>query len=169
MSTTSIRNDFIVRVLIATVLMGAGAWYLASLWNARMRELNLILIEPVVFLMVPFYLGALHFEYRRYRAALAVAHDARRGPDPVAQDGDIMPNASRNQARFLAMAAVSVVAFYVFGALLATVFMILGGMMILGVRRPVPLIVTPIVTTFVLWLVFIELFDIHMPLYPTFL
>jgi ABC-type Fe3+-siderophore transport system permease subunit len=168
MSTTTIRNDFIIRVLIATTLMGAGAWYLGSLWNARMRDLNLILIEPVVFLMIPFYLGALHFEYRRYRKQLAAAQ----GPGPVqvvVDEGEMMPNATRNQVRFLAMAAISVAAFYIFGALIATVFMIVGGMMILGVRRPVPLIVTPIVTTFFLWLVFIELFDIHMPLYPTFL
>lgn len=168
MSTTSIRNEFIIRVLIATVLMGAGAWYLGSLWNARMRELNLILIEPVVFLMVPFYLGTVHFEYRRYRKELAMAHGTGLGP-VVADDGDLMPNASRNQVRFLVLAAVSVAAFYIFGALLATVFMIVGGMMILGVRRPAPLIITPIVTTFLLWLVFIKLFDIHMPLYPAFL
>lgn len=168
MSTTAIRNDFIVRALIATVLMGAGAWYLGSLWNARMRDLNLILIEPVVYLMIPFYLGTLHFEYRRYRKLLAAA-DGREVVPAVADEGELMPNATRNQVRFLAMAAVSVAAFYIFGALIATVFMIVGGMMILGVRRPVPLIVTPVVTTFFLWLVFIELFDIHMPLFPTFL
>lgn len=169
MSTTTIRNDFIIRVLIATILMGAAVWYLGSLWDARMRELNLILIEPVVFLMIPFYLGALHFEYRRYQKEIALAKSAGAMRVTVPDEGDVMPNASRNQVLFLALAAVSVAAFYIVGALLATVFMILGGMMILGVRRPAPLIITPILTTFILWLVFIKLFEIRMPLYPTFL
>ena len=167
MSTSNIRNDFIVRVVIATALMIAAAWYLASLWNARMRELNLILIEPVVILMVPFYLGTLNFEYRRYRKELAAALASTRGPDSGGQSE--LENAGRNQVFFLALAAVSVAAFYTLGGLIATVFMIVGGMMILGVRKPMPLIITPVVTTFFLWLVFIKIFSIRMPLLPTFL
>jgi hypothetical protein len=167
MSANSIRNDFIIRLLIATVLMGSAAWYLGSLWNARMRDLNLILIEPVTFLMIPFYIGTIYFEYSRYRKQIALARGA--SGEQTTGTGDSTRSATHDQVRFLAMAAVSVAAFHILGALLATLFMIVAGMFILGVRRPVPLIVTPIVTIFLLWVVFIQLFNIRMPLYPSFI
>lgn len=164
-----VRNDFIIRLLIPTALMAAGLWYLGSLWDARMREQNLILIEPVVILMIPFYLGALFYEYRRYVKEVAAARLAAVASSPEtrrneAGDGEIA-NATRNQALFLVTAAVSVAGFYILGAIPATILLIVAGLLILGVRKPLPLIVTPLVTTLVLWAVFIEIFGIRMPLF----
>jgi len=167
-----IRNEFIIRLLIPTALMAAGLLYLGSLWDARMREQNLILIQPVVVLMIPFYLAAIFFEYRRYMREMASARtaavDSTPERDPEESAVQQMPRAVRNQAIFMGMAAVSVVGFYVLGAIPATLLMILAGLLILGVRRPIILVGAPLITTLVLWAIFVEMFGIRMLLFPSF-
>lgn len=166
MPTTKIRNEFIIRIFIATALMGAGLWYLGSLWDARMREQNLILIEPVVLIMIPFYLATLWFEYRRYRKELEAA-GARAHVIAVKNENEAA-NPERNQIIFMLVAAASVAGFYVLGAIPATILLIVAGLLVLGERRPTVIAITALATTFVLWLAFIELFGIRMPLFPTF-
>lgn len=167
MTAEQLRTDFIVRIIIATVLMGAALWYLDSLWDARMREQNLILIRPVVLVMIPFYFATIFFEVRRYRAELkkvvpAVTPAAGRQRDEASTSG----NQSLNQAIFMAVAAASVAGFYILGAIPATILLIVSGLLVLGERRPVVIAITASVTTFVLWFVFIQLFGIRMPLFP---
>jgi hypothetical protein len=166
MLAKKIRNEFIIRLIIATTLMAAGLWYLGSLWDARMREQNLILIEPVVIIMIPFYLATLWFEYRRYRKELAKAAPVRRANETVRNDANLQKNAERNQILFMAVAALSVAGFYLLGAIPATILLIVAGLLVLGERRLLVIAATAAVTTFVLWLVFIELFGIRMPLFP---
>lgn len=166
MPITKIRNEFFIRIFIATALMGASLWYLGSLWDARMREQNLILIEPVVLIMIPFYLATLWYEYRRYRKEL-VAAGAKVHVAVVKSENDAA-NPERNQIIFMGVAAASVAGFYVLGAIPATIILIVAGLLVLGERRPKVIVITAAVTTFVLWLVFIELFGIRMPLFPTF-
>ncbi len=166
MLAKKIRNEFIIRLIIATTLMAAGLWYLGSLWDARMREQNLILIEPVVIIMIPFYLATLWFEYGRYRKELAKAAPVRRANETVRNDANLQKNAERNQILFMAVAALSVAGFYLLGAIPATILLIVAGLLVLGERRPLVIAATAAVTTFVLWLVFIELFGIRMPLFP---
>ncbi len=55
--------------------------------------------------------------------------------------------------------------FYLFGAVPATLLSVAGGMFLLRIRRPIQLITIPVVTTAALWLVFIELFGVRMPLF----
>lgn len=167
MPIAKIKNEFIIRIVIATALMAAGLWYLGSLWDARMREQNLILIEPVVLLMIPFYLATLWFEYRRYQKELSEAR--LRAPVPAApKSGNETANAERNQILFMVVAAAAVAGFYLLGAIPATILLIVAGLLVLGERRPMVIAITSLVTTFVLWLVFIELFGIRMPLFPSF-
>lgn len=166
MPTAKIRNEFIIRVIIATALMAAGLWYLGSLWDARMREQNLILIQPVVLLMVPFYLATLWFEYRRYRKELENTASQRGTSESAAADANLQENAVRNQILFMAVAALSVAGFYILGGIPATILLIVTGLLVLGERRPLVIAITAAVTTFALWFVFIELFGIRMPLFP---
>lgn len=166
MLAKKIRNEFIVRLIIATALMAAGLLYLGSLWDARMREQNLILIEPVVIIMIPFYLATLWFEYRRYRKGLEKAAPVRSARETVRNDANLQQNAGRNQILFMAVAALSVAGFYLLGAIPATILLIAAGLLVLGERRPLVIVITAAVTTFVLWLVFVELFGIRMPLFP---
>jgi hypothetical protein len=166
MPADKIRNDFIIRLAIATALMGAGLWYLGSLWDARMREQNLILIQPVVLIMIPFYLATIWFEYRRYRKELENAAPARLVGERANEDANLQENANRNQIIFMVIAALSVAGFYILGAIPATILLIVAGLLVLGERRPLVITITAAVTTFVLWLVFVELFGIRMPLFP---
>lgn len=166
MTADKIRNEFIIRLVIATALMGAALWYLASLWDARMREQNLIMIQPVVLIMIPFYLATIWFEYGRYRKELEKAGAVRRADEPAKADANVQDNATRNQMIFMAVAALSVVGFYNLGAIPATMLLIIAGLLVLGERRPLVVAITATVTTFVLWLVFIQLFGIRMPMFP---
>lgn len=166
MPADKIRNEFIIRLIIPTVLMAVALWYLGSLWDARMREKNLILIQPVVLIMIPFYLATLWYEFRRYRKELKTAKPPLTGARTEAVDGNIQENAGRNQLLFMAVAALSVVAFYLLGGIPATILLIVSGLLVLGERRPTVIAITALATTFVLWLVFIELFGIRMPLFP---
>jgi hypothetical protein len=166
MPAEKIRNEFVIRLVIATALMAASLWYLGSLWDARMREQNLILIEPVVLIMIPFYLATIWFEYRRYRKELENAVPVSLTGERAKKDANRQDNANRNQIIFMVVAALSVPGFYILGAIPATILLILAGLLVLGERRPLVIAITTAVTTFVLWLVFVELFGIRMPLFP---
>lgn len=166
MTAEQIRNEFVIRLVIATALMAAGLWYLGSLWDARMREQNLILIQPVVLIMIPFYLATLWFEYRRYRKEMAKAVPAEKATKTVLADANLQANANRNQFLFMGVAALGVAGFYLLGAIPATLLLIVAGLLVLGERRPMVIAITAGVTTFVLWLVFVQLFGIRMPLFP---
>jgi hypothetical protein len=165
MPADKIRNEFIIRLIVPTVLMGVALWYWGSLWDARMREKNLILIQPVVLIMIPFYFATLWYEFRRYRKELATAMSTRTVA-AKADDANLQENAGRNQFLFMAVAALGVAGFYLLGGIPATILLIVAGLLVLGERRPSVIAVTALVTTFVLWLVFIELFGIRMPLFP---
>ena len=151
----SIKVDFVIRLLLASAIMAAAGWYLASLWDARMREQNLILILPVVVAMVPFYLWVLAFEIRRYRQALV---DAGEAPAPAEQGG-------YEHLYFMGVSIVSVAAFYLFGAVPATIAAMVGGLFLLGVRNPLLLLLLPVGTVLVLWFVFVMGFGIRIPLF----
>lgn len=166
MSADKIRNEFIIRLFIATALMAAGLCYLGSLWDARMREQNLILIEPVVIIMIPFYLATLWFEYRRYRKEMEALSSRTTPVGETGGNANLQENAGRNQALFMGVAVLGVACFYILGAILATLIVITAGLLALGERRPMIIVITPLATTAVLWLVFIQIFGIRMPLFP---
>jgi len=148
------RGDLVIRLLLASAMMAAALWYLSSLWNARMRDQNLILIYPVVIAMLPFYLSVVLYEVRRYRRITA------------GSDGLGTPRASSYEhIGFMVVAAAGVGAFYLFGGIPATVGILAGGLLVLGVRQPLPLILIPPGVTLALWLVFIKGFGIRMPLW----
>lgn len=148
------RNEFVARLIVPTAVMAASLWYLGSLWDARMRAQNLILIQPVVVAMIPFYLWVIGFEIRRYRAVL-------RGEDVVQP---AVP-ANRDHLKFMALAVATVVLFHFFGAVPATLVALVASLLILRINGPLILIGVPLVTTAVLWLVFIRVFGIRMPLF----
>jgi hypothetical protein len=153
MPADKLRNEFVVRLIVPTAMMAAALWYLGSLWDARMREQNLILIQPVVIAMIPFYVWVVVFELRRYRTVRAGAGPAC-GQAPANSD----------HLRFMAICVVSFPLFYLFGAVPATLVALGASLFTLGMRRPIALIGTSVMVTAVLWLVFVELFGIRMPL-----
>lgn len=152
MSEARSRNEFIMRLLVPTVIVGASLWYLSSVWNARMRDQNLVMIRPVVVTMIPFYFWIVVFEVRRH---LGIGSAPAAAPAP----------ANNDHLKLMAIAVLSVALFYLFGAIPATVIVLFASLLGLGVRKPVILAAVPVVTTLVLWLVFIETFGIRMPLF----
>ena len=146
------RNlEFVGRLAVPTMMMAAATAYWASLLDARMREQNLILIQPVFFFVALCYVLIVIFEIRRFRSV------------PRAEDGKEFAFARHLQ--FMAVAIGGAVLFPIFGAVPATVALLCGGMLVLGVRNPVTIGVTTVVTTAVLWLVFIQAFGMRMELF----
>jgi hypothetical protein len=147
------RLDLAIRLLIASTMMGLALWYLASLWDARMREQNLILIRPVVLAMIPFYLWVVGYEIGRYRRIVRI------GGRDQARHG------SNEHLAFMAVAVASVVGFYLFGAIPATIATLIAGLLVLGVRQAPILVLLPLAVTLALWLVFAQGFGIRIPLF----
>ena len=147
------RWNFVGRLAVPTVLMAAAALYWASLLDARMREENLILIQPVVIFMLGCYVSVLVFEVRRYRKL-------------TAEVGAAAPREGiARELQFIALAVVGAALFWAFGAIPATLAVLAAGMLVLRVRGPVTLIVTSAVTTLLLWAIFVQGFGIRMPLF----
>lgn len=156
MTTSGNRTELVMRLAVPTAIMLASLWYLGSLWDVRMRAQNLILVRPVVVAMLPFYLWIIVWEIRRHSVL------------PAAQEVGI-PAAvnARDQVAFMSVSVVSVPLFYLFGAVPATAVLLVVSMWILRFRRPVVLIVAPVLTSLLLWLIFVQVFGIRMPLFLT--
>lgn len=118
-----------------------------------MREQNLILILPIVIAMLPFWLWIIVFELRRHAAL---------GDAPPPEDAG---GGNRDHLSFMAVAVVSVALFYLFGAIPATVVTLVASLLVLHIRSPRILIGMPCVVIVVLWLVFVEIFGIRIPLF----
>lgn len=146
-------SQLAARLAMPTAIMGVCLWYLSSLWDARMRQQNLILILPVVIAMLPFYLWIIVFELRRH-AALGDAP-----PSEAASGGN------RDHLAFMAVSLGSVALFYLFGAIPATVVTLVVSLLVLHIRSPRILIAMPCVVIFVLWVVFVAIFGIRIPLF----
>lgn len=153
-----LRWEFLARLAVPTVLMIVGALYWASLLDARMREQNLILIQPVVVCMLAFYASIIVFEIRRYRRILERKHSENSAHGVV----------EAKQLYFIALAIAGAGAFWAFGAFVASVLILSGGMLLLGVRRPMIIVVVPLLTILVLWFVFVQGFGVRMPLFRLF-
>lgn len=145
---------FAGRLAVPTLMMGVATAYWASLLDARMREQNLILIQPVFFFVALCYVLIVIFEIRRFRSL------------PRTSGGDLSALATHLQ--FMAVAIIGAVLFPILGAIPATVAVLGGGMIVLGVRHPVTLCATTVLTIAVLWLVFVVGFGMRMTLFGLF-
>lgn len=148
--------NFLGRLLVPTLLLAAATWYWMSLWDARMRDQNLILIQPVVFVIFGCYVLVVIFELRRYRTMLRQGRPTE----------EIAPRSWYRNKRlhFMAVAGIGVALFPFAGAIPATLFSVLSGMLVLGVRNVLVLVAVPLCTTTLLWAVFVQGFGIRMPL-----
>jgi hypothetical protein len=154
MTTSGNRTELVMRLAVPTAIMLASLWYLGSLWDARMRAQNLILVRPVVVAMIPFYLWIVVWEIRRHVAL------------PAGQAAAPPATASiRDQVAFMGASVVSVPLFYVFGAVPATAVLLVASLWILRFRKPLVLILVPVLTSLLLWLIFVQVFGIRIPLF----
>lgn len=154
MSTSANRTELVMRLAVPTAIMLASLWYLGSLWDVRMRAQNLILVRPVVVAMLPFYLWVIVWEIRRH----SVLPAAQAAGIPAAVN-------ARDQVAFMSVSVISVPLFYLVGAVPATAALLVVSMWILRFRRPVVLFLVPVLTSVSLWLIFIQVFGIRMPLF----
>lgn len=146
--------DLLARLAIPTVLMAAAGLYWASLLDARMRDQNLILIQPVVIFLLGCYVLVIGWEIRRH---LRLAKDL---PPAGQGGGDIA-----KQIALIVIAIAGAALFRLLGAIPATLFVLVAGMLALGVRRPLVILLVSALTTSLLWLVFIKAFGMRMPLF----